>query len=528
MSMTKAPRKTLAIAASAALIASALIVAATPAVANATTASAVASIQDELSSARVNLASSASEYLTNGFVSAYAQEKAAKYASCGASCAASAATADALPASSGPAESWHAAVSLTGSNAPARIATSIIDDFTGDLMGDDNYIGIGYVVKGSHTYVYVVGVEYGTAPLERFSPGKVTIPSSVYVGKTITATVTGFGGPASKTLDYVWQRGSTDVGFGNEYTPTSVDLSDKGKLKVLVSATHSGYVGATATSNTTATVHIGTLSASTPIVSGKRYVGQTLTTAFRGNWAAAVTLNFAWLRDGKVIAGQTATDYTLGAADKGHKIDVRITGTEPGFTTKVVHTATATTTGAALIPTTSIPEIFTTGVFGSPAGVIIPIAWGPGTVGLTYQWRIDGVAISGATKSVYTIGSAAVGKSLTLSVTGSESGFSPVTLTSTPVTPTPLSFTTVPSSITVTGAFNVGQTLTAAHGTWVPAATSYQYQWYLDSVAISKATSSTYKIPASAAGHVLTVRVTGVKAGYHSTFAYGPTTLVSP
>ncbi|HEY4267250.1 MAG TPA: hypothetical protein VGM94_03565 [Galbitalea sp.] len=34
--------------------------------------------------------------------------------------------------------------------------------------------------------------------------------------------------------------------------------------------------------------------------------------------------------------------------------------------------------------------------------------------------------------------------------------------------------------------------------------------------------------PSSAAGHVLTVRVTGVKAGYHSTFTYGPTTLVSP
>lgn len=526
--MTKAPRKTLAIAASAALIASALIVAVTPGAANATTATAMASIKAQVDSARVDLNHSNFAYLTNGFITAYAQEKAAKYASCGASCAALAATADALPASSGPASVWHAALSVSGSDATDKLASALIDDYTGDIAGDDNYLGMGYVVKGTHAYLYVVGVEYNTPPLERFSAGKVTISTTATVGKMLTATVTGFGGPGSRTLDYVWQRGSTDVGSGSTYTPTSVDLADKGKLRVLVSATHTGYVEATATSNTTGVVHIGTLPTSTPIVSGKRYVGQTLGTAFKGTWGAAVTLNFQWLRDGKAITGQTGTEYTLAAADKGHKIDVRITGTEPGFTPRVIHTATTIKTGAPLIPTTSIPEIFTTGIFGSPAGVIVPIAWGPGAVKLTYQWRIDGAAISGATKSVYTIGSAAVGHWLTLSVTGSEPGFSPVTLTSTPITATPLNFTTVPSSVTVSGAFKVGQTLTAGHGTWVPAATSYQYQWFLDSVAISKATASTYKIPASAAGHVLTVRVTGVKAGYHSTFTYGPTTLVSP
>jgi len=524
--MTKAPRKTLAIAASAALIASAFIVIATPAVANATTASAIAEIKAELDSARVDLGSSTTAFQTNGFVSAYAQEKAAKYAASSATSAAAYVPADALPAGSGPAETWHAAVTVNGSNAPERIATALINDYTGSLIGDANYIGIGYATKSTHTYVYVVGVQYETAPLERFTPGKVTIPTTVYVGKSIIPTVSGFGGPSSKTLDYIWQRGSTDVGFGESYTPTSADLA--GKLKVLVSATHTGYVETAATSNSTGAVHTGTISAGTPVVSGRRYVGQTLTIVSDGGFAGAVDLTYAWLRDGKVISGQTHTDYTLVAADKGHKIDARITGTEPGFAARAVKTATATKTAAALLPTTSIPEIFSTGVYGSPAGVIIPVTWGPGTVKLAYQWRIDGVAIAGATKSIYTIGSTAVGHSLTLSVTGSESGYTPVTMTSTPITPTPLDFTTVPSSIPVTGTVKVGQTLTAGHGTWVPAATTYKYQWFLDNAAISKATTTTYKIPASAAGHVLTLRVTAERAGYTSTFAYGPSTTVAP
>jgi hypothetical protein len=525
--MTKAPRKSLAIAASAALIASALIVAATPAVANASTASSIATIQAEADSARVDLGTSTSAYLTNGFVSAYAQDKAVKFASCGASCASSAAVADALPASSGPADTWHAALTVTGSGADAKLAAALVDDYTGDIVGDDNYIGIGYVVKGSHTYLYVVGIEYGTPPLERFTPGKVTIPSSVSVGKPVIPVVSGFAGPASRTLSYVWQRGTTDLGFDPTYIPTAADLAAKGKLRLLVSANHLDYVTANATSNTTAVVHVGTLSASAPILGGRRYVGQALQVTSQGGWVSGVDTTIAWLRDGKVIAGQVDTSYTLVPADKGHKIDVRVTGSKPGFTTKVVHTSTSTATGAPLLPSTSIPTIFSTGIFGSPAGVI-PGTWGPGTVKFTYQWRVDGGAIAGATKSTYPIGTGVLGRSLTVSITGSEAGYTSITRTSAPITPTPLDFTAVPFGVPVTGTFQVGHTLTVSHGTWSPAATSYQYQWFLDANAIAHATSASYKIPASAAGHVLIIRVTGVRAGYRSTFAYGPSTTVVP
>jgi hypothetical protein len=44
-----------------------------------------------------------------------------------------------------------------------------------------------------------------------------------------------------------------------------------------------------------------------------------------------VRLAYRWLRDGKPIAGATHGTYTLHAKDRAHRIAVRITGTESGY-----------------------------------------------------------------------------------------------------------------------------------------------------------------------------------------------------
>jgi hypothetical protein len=60
---------------------------------------------------------------------------------------------------------------------------------------------------------------------------------------------------------------------------------------------------------------------------------------------------------------------------------------------------------------------------------------------------------------------------------------------------------------TITGTAAVGNTLTGTLGGWT-GATSYATQWMLDGAAISGATSSTYTVASSDAGHTLTYRVT--------------------
>ncbi|MEU4386050.1 hypothetical protein [Promicromonospora sp. NPDC023805] len=94
------------------------------------------------------------------------------------------------------------------------------------------------------------------------------------------------------------------------------------------------------------------------------------------------------------------------------------------------------------------------------------------------------------------------------------------------VTVKPAVFTTTEAAIT--GTAKVGSTLTAVPGTWSPAPTSYRYVWKVDDVAVPDATSSTFTVPASAAGKTVTVTVTGLKQYYESSATSAPTAAVAP
>lgn len=58
--------------------------------------------------------------------------------------------------------------------------------------------------------------------------------------------------------------------------------------------------------------------------------------------------------------------------------------------------------------------------------------WGPGSVSFTYQWQVSGNAVSGATFSTFTPRSVDVGGTITVTVTGSESGYPALDSTSAP------------------------------------------------------------------------------------------------
>jgi hypothetical protein len=87
----------------------------------------------------------------------------------------------------------------------------------------------------------------------------------------------------------------------------------------------------------------------------------------------------------------------------------------------------------------------------------------------------------------------------------------------------PAEFTTKAASIS--GTPKVGQTLTAVPGTWSPTATSYRYTWKVDGVVVLGATSSTFTVPASAAGKPIKVLVTGLGQYYESLAASAPVTV---
>jgi hypothetical protein len=134
---------------------------------------------------------------------------------------------------------------------------------------------------------------------------------------------------------------------------------------------------------------------------------------------------------------------------------------------------------------------------------------------VSYSWKRNGATIAGAGARTRTLVPADLGTRITCAsgATGGGRTLAPATSPSTVVVaagPAPRA-TTRPS---VRGTKLVGRTLTAKHGTWSPAATSYRYQWLRDGKVIKGATSSRYKLPARAKGHRISVRVTARATGY--------------
>lgn len=150
--------------------------------------------------------------------------------------------------------------------------------------------------------------------------------------------------------------------------------------------------------------------------------------------------------------------------------------------------------------------------------------WSPEPTSVTYVWKADGEVIAGATSSSLVIPGSALGKRITVSATGSRTYYTSHTVTSIPAEPVAAGVFSAPRSAALSGAAQVGRTLTAVRGTWTPSPTKTTYQWRVDGKAISGATGSTWKLPASAKGKTVSVAITGSKTGYTTKTLLSPAT----
>ena len=139
--------------------------------------------------------------------------------------------------------------------------------------------------------------------------------------------------------------------------------------------------------------------------------------------------------------------------------------------------------------------------------------WKPAATALSYQWKLDGVPIEGATGKYFTIPEGTTG-AITFAVTGKRNSFQTLTKTSAAkVVARQFELAPVP---TITGDKVVGTYLRAVPGEWSPAAT-FSYQWYSAGKAIGGATRSTYKVSSTTVKKSITVKVTGKATGYVNT-----------
>jgi len=341
-----------------------------------------------------------------------------------------------------------------------------------------------------------------------------TISGTAEVGQTLTASATGWG-PSGVGPSYQWYADGSPVSGATAatYPLTAADLGKT--ITVSVTGTLDGYDDATVASAPTAQVVPGTLTTSTPTISGTAVVGRTLTASAVGWGPSGVQLSYQWTAGGDPISGATASTYVPGSADLGQAIAVRVTGTLAGYTTATEESASTDAVTLGVLAT-SAPTITGSAVVGQTL-TATTTGWGPNGITLAYQWYADGAAISGATATTYDLTNADLGRTISVKVTASLAGYDPVTATS-ESTYCVLGVLT-PDAPSISGVAQVGQPLTANSGNWDPSGADFTYQWNADDTPISGATGTTFTPTAADLGQTITVTVTGTLPGYVTTAA---------
>ncbi|WP_165871376.1 T9SS type A sorting domain-containing protein [Flaviaesturariibacter flavus] len=296
---------------------------------------------------------------------------------------------------------------------------------------------------------------------------------TVCAGSPVTFSVTGSG----SNLTYRWRRNGLVLpgGFNPTYTIASATTADAATYTVDVM----GACGSVTSANAVLTVNSATAIGTQPAATVSVCNGSPAT--FSVGATGSGTLTYQWKKGGTNISGANAATYTIAAATAADAATytVDVTGT----------CGTVTSSGSVL----SIAPV--TAITTQPAATLAVCAGAPATFSvtasggsLTYQWRKNGVNISGATSATYTIPAAAAADAANYTVVVTGGCGSSITSTATALSLNAnTAITTQPTAVTTcantSATFNVG-----ASGTGLG------YQWRKGGNNISGANAASYTI----------------------------------
>jgi alpha-tubulin suppressor-like RCC1 family protein len=373
-----------------------------------------------------------------------------------------------------------------------------------------------------------------SAPVNTAAPA---ISGTAAQGQALSTTNGSWGTTNPPTsYAYQWRRcdGSgancTDISGATASSYTLVYADAGGTVQVVVTAANA-YGSTPATSDKyPASGTIGgnaPVNTALPAISGTAAQGQALTTT-NGSWDNSPTSHsYRWQRCNGTsctdISGATASSYTLVYADAGRTVQVVVTaanayGSTPATSGK--YPAGGTIGGDPPV-NTALPAILGTAAQGQTLSTDGG-AWDnppADSSGYGYQWQscdnsgANCTDISGETQSTYLLSDTDVDSTIRVVVTATNPyGSADATSAQTDVvvaTGAPVN-KVAPA---ISGTPTQGQTLNTSQGNWVPAATSYSYQWkQCDSSGnncINIGTdSSSYTLVAGDFGHTIRVIVT--------------------
>lgn len=216
-----------------------------------------------------------------------------------------------------------------------------------------------------------------------------------------------------------WLRDGEPIAGGTAtlYTPVAADVGHDISVELTASAAdhHPGT-----TTSEAITITRGTLAPTAPPrITGSAAVGKTLT-AHPGTWPAGTKTTVQWLRDGSPIKGATATTYRIAAADARRSIAVRVGANATGYAAATATSAAVRVSAGTLTPTTGPTVVGTAKVGGTLTAK--PGTWPSAGATFTFQWLRSGKAITGSTRSTYTVTKADIGTKLSVRVTTTAAG----------------------------------------------------------------------------------------------------------
>jgi phosphoesterase family protein/Ig-like domain-containing protein/immunoglobulin I-set domain protein len=372
--------------------------------------------------------------------------------------------------------------------APTVTTNTAATLYAAGLSTDDNGSTSGDAVK-TVTLAITVTTSGSVAPAVTTQPANQTVSA----GQTASFSVVASG---TAPLTYQWRKNGTAItgATAASYTTPATVTGDNGALFSVV-VTNSA--GSATSNNATLTVNappptapaITTQPASTTVT-----VGQTASFSVVASGTAPLT--YQWRKNGTAIAGATSASYTTPATvtgDNGALFSVVVTNSAGSATS---NNATLTVNAAPVAPAITTQPANQTVTVGQTAAFTVVAS---GTTPLTYQWRKNGTAITGAIAASYTTPATVTtdsGALFSVVVTNSVSSVTSNNATLTVNAPTPVapSITTQPASQTVT----VGQT--ASFSVVASGTAPLTYQWRRNGTAITGATAASYTIPATVIG----------------------------
>ena len=218
--------------------------------------------------------------------------------------------------------------------------------------------------------------------------------------------------PSTATVSYEWLVGGVLKSTNTTYT---VDANDVGKT-IQLRVTGTGSYKGTVTSAATNAVISNTVLTGVTLNTIAPVVGDVMTATLNPAGASVI---YAWKVGGYQVSN--AATYTVTANDVGKQIELIVTGTGVYSGTQSSGLTAAVSASRAIADVVIRNDTNPTTGAAPSVGDKLTAVPSPAQATVTYQWKRDGAAISGATAASYTVAAEDEGHKLSVTVTGTGS-----------------------------------------------------------------------------------------------------------